>query len=43
MGSVSDKDSALITTLPGGAYTAIVRDANGGSGVGLVELYRRTK
>lgn len=34
-------ESAIVTTLPanGGFYTAIVRGNNGGSGVGLVEVY----
>ncbi|MEN3370911.1 MAG: hypothetical protein V7609_3054 [Verrucomicrobiota bacterium] len=38
-GSTHDSDSALIGTLPPGSYTAIVRGANGKSGVGLVEIY----
>ena len=32
-------ESALYVTLPPGAYTAIVSGANGGTGVGLVEVY----
>ena len=32
-------ESALITTLGAGNYTAVVRGSNGGSGVGLVEIY----
>lgn len=32
-------ESAIVTTLPSGAYTAIVRDATGSSGVALVEVY----
>lgn len=32
-------ESAVVTTLAPGAYTAIVRGANGGSGIGLVEVY----
>ncbi len=32
-------DSALILTLPPGAYTAEVSGANGGSGIALVEIY----
>lgn len=32
-------ESALQVTLNPGSYTAIVRDANGGTGVGLVEIY----
>jgi hypothetical protein len=32
-------ESALVLRLPAGAYTAIVRGANGGTGVGLAEVY----
>jgi fibronectin type III domain protein len=32
-------DSAFVITLPAGSYTAIVRGANGSSGVALFELY----
>jgi arylsulfate sulfotransferase len=32
-------ESALVLRLPGGAYTAIVRGANGGTGIGLAEVY----
>ena len=32
-------ESALVLHLPAGAYTAIVSGANGGTGVGLVEVY----
>jgi Matrixin len=32
-------ESALIATIPPGNYTAIVRGANGESGIGLVEIY----
>ena len=39
MGSASDKEAALIVTLPPGAYTAIVRGEGGHTGVGLVEIY----
>jgi hypothetical protein len=35
----NDKEAALIATLPPGAYTAIVRDANEATGIGLVEFY----
>ncbi len=37
----NDLESAVLTTLPGGttAYTAIVRGAGEGTGVGLVEVY----
>ncbi len=34
-----DLESAIVITLEPGAYTAIVRGQNGGSGVGLIELY----
>ncbi len=32
-------ESALIVTIPSGNYTAIVRGADGGAGIGLVEIY----
>jgi hypothetical protein len=35
----SDLESALIATLPAGAYTAQVRGANNGTGIGVVEIY----
>jgi YVTN family beta-propeller protein len=35
----SSDDSALLVTLPPGAYTAVVSGANGDSGVSLVEVY----
>ncbi|MFL6543512.1 MAG: GlcG/HbpS family heme-binding protein, partial [Chthoniobacterales bacterium] len=35
----NENESAIVTSLPSGAYTALVRDANGGSGVALVEVY----
>jgi len=34
------KESALLQTLPAGAYTAIVRGVNDGTGVGSVEVYQ---
>ena len=34
-----DRESAVIVTLPGGAYTAIVRGVNGATGVGLVDVF----
>jgi sugar lactone lactonase YvrE len=34
-----DHESAILTTLPNGNYTAIVAGYNGGTGVGLVEVY----
>ncbi len=33
------RESALITTLGPGNYTAVVRGADGGQGIGLVEIY----
>lgn len=33
------KESAILRTLAPGAYTAVMRDANGGTGIGLVEIY----
>ena len=35
----NDKESAILMTLDPGAYTAIVRGANSGTGVALVEVY----
>ena len=32
-------ESALVLHLPAGTYTAIVRGADGGAGVGLTEVY----
>jgi hypothetical protein len=32
-------ESALQITLPPGSYTAVVRGANGATGIGLVEVY----
>ncbi|MGI8890902.1 MAG: hypothetical protein ACR2G0_09000 [Chthoniobacterales bacterium] len=34
------EESAVLQTLPAGAYTAIVSGKSGGTGVGLVEVYR---
>ncbi|HEV2840470.1 MAG TPA: heme-binding protein [Chthoniobacterales bacterium] len=34
-----DLESAIVTTLPSGPFTAIIRERNGQSGVGLVEVY----
>jgi hypothetical protein len=36
---VNDLESAIVTTLSPGAYTAVVRGKNNGTGVGLVEIY----
>lgn len=35
----NDLESAIIATLPPGAYTAVVQGVNGGTGVGLVEAF----
>jgi hypothetical protein len=35
-----DRESAILRSLPGGNYTAIVRGKNDTAGVGLVEAYR---
>jgi hypothetical protein len=34
-----DREAAIVATLSPGGYTALVRDANGASGVALVEVY----
>jgi hypothetical protein len=34
-----DEESAIVATLPPGAYTAMMRGQAGGTGVGLVEVY----
>jgi hypothetical protein len=36
------KDAALVTTLDPGAYTAVVKGADGGTGLALVEVYEVT-
>ena len=40
MGLSDDREAAVILTLSPGPYTAIVRGADGPTGVGLVEIYR---
>jgi len=35
----NERESALVLHLPPGTYTAVVRGANGGTGVGLAEVY----
>jgi uncharacterized protein GlcG (DUF336 family) len=35
----NDLESAIITTLPSGPYTAVIRERNGQSGIGLFEIY----
>ncbi len=34
-----DRESVILTTIPNGNYTAIVSGYQGGTGVGLVEVY----
>jgi hypothetical protein len=36
----NNKDSAILATLPPGAYTAIVAGKDGGTGIALVEVYQ---
>ena len=36
---ISTSESALVLHLPAGAYTAVVSGANGGTGIGLAEVY----
>ena len=36
----NDLESAIVTSLAPGNYTAIVRGVNNGTGVGLVEVYK---
>lgn len=35
----NERESALVLHLPAGSYTAVVRGANGGTGIGLAEVY----
>jgi hypothetical protein len=35
----NDSEAVLIATLPVGAYTAVLRGANGSAGIGLIEIY----
>ena len=35
----NERESALVLHLPAGEYTAIVSGANGGTGIGLAEVY----
>jgi hypothetical protein len=35
----NDRESAILTTLRGGAFTAIVGSANGAPGTAVVEVY----
>ena len=34
----NERESALVLHLPAGAYTAVVRGVNGGTGIGLAEV-----
>jgi hypothetical protein len=35
----NDLESAIVTTLPSGPYTAVIHERNGQSGIGLFEVY----
>jgi hypothetical protein len=35
----NDLEAALITILPAGSYTAVLRDTHGSTGIGLIEVY----
>ena len=35
----NEQESALVLQLPAGEYTAVVSGANGGTGIGLAEVY----
>jgi hypothetical protein len=39
LGPSNQSESAILTTLPNGNYTAVVAGLDGGTGVGLVEVY----
>jgi len=34
-----DHESAIVATLPDGAYTAVLAGRDGGTGIGLIEIY----
>ena len=36
---VIDREAAVVAVIPAGAYTAVVRGVNNGTGVGLIEIY----
>jgi hypothetical protein len=40
VGERNDKESAILSNLAPGNYTAIVRGANDGTGIALVEFYK---
>jgi Pectinesterase len=35
----NDREAAIVADLPPGSYTAVIADRNGGSGIGLVEVF----
>jgi hypothetical protein len=37
----SAKEAAILITLPPGAYTAILSGAGGGTGVGIIEVFKQ--
>lgn len=39
LGPIDNRESALLAILPPGPYTAIVAGKNGGTGIGLIEIY----
>ena len=39
LASTDDREAALVTTLPPGAYTVVVKDENNSPGVALLDLY----
>jgi hypothetical protein len=40
LGLSNSLESGIFTSLPAGAFTAILAEKNGGTGIGLVEIYR---
>jgi hypothetical protein len=38
----NDLESAILTTLPAGNYTAVIRGKDNGTGIGVVEVYNLT-
>jgi hypothetical protein len=36
----NDRESAIVTTLPPGQYTAVLAGQGNGSGIGVVEVYK---
>jgi hypothetical protein len=39
LGPTDDREAALMVTLSSGSYSVILRDAAGGTGIGLIEVY----